>query len=657
MDIDLSTLSLHDRAAARRQGSAVEKVWRTAELATQILSYLVRERIDLIVCSTVSKYFRALALPLLVQTLDVHLPNAPRLCYLFETNPKMADSIKYIRIWDDKWTYRSSRSETDDGSIHVYNSEEERDPEWMKIAHLFDLILKSRTKEQLPLLDITIGVESISALGVMLRRHEQAAKRVSALHVMPCQMPSRPAYLGTSQQNSKVADLFRMRWRQLGLLVKEMCETSANANPPVLKRFHMDEDPSDWHAYNTGYNWWTDAEFWNCLKGTLLSTVEDLIWEPPPWTHRDFFWVENLLEPEWPHLRTFNLKFRSMDSRWQSRIDQFLSRHKHLENIEITTTTNARNITISNTFPKLKRYHIGMMTDDIMASFLCPDFPTIRDLTVCAAWSSLLRSPSTFLPQASLEKDASYKDALGLDVLRASSRVAALLVRSGVTVRHYEFDCVRSTKELRLDEWLFPVREAAEAVTCLDMRTCQTGGDYEDSDDDDTYTLRARFLPAGALPNLTELVLSWGDPEKLLSAWDSESLIAGALASLKHQKFLRHLRLEHSGGQSFPPWLNTVPEVENSDQIPPRLEYITWHSSCSSFTQRYRVMLPAQPDLATDSTGGMETRRPPFKIRLQRLPEEFGTRIDERGVWDRPQRWREGKTIFDHSKSPPELYV
>ncbi|KAE8233225.1 hypothetical protein CF326_g1737 [Tilletia indica] len=656
MDIDLSTLSLHDRAAARRQGSAVEKVWRTAELATQIFSYLVRERIDLVVCSTVSKYFRALALPLLVQTLDVHLPNAPRLCYLFETNPKMADSIKYIRIWDDKWTYRSSRSETDDGSIHVYDSEEERDPEWMKIAHLFDLILKNRTKEQLPLLDITIGVESISALGVMLRRHEQAARRVSALHVMPCQMPSRPAYLGTSQQNSKVADLFRMRWRQLGLLVKEMCKVSANANPPALKRFRMDRDHSDWYAY-AEHNWWTDAELWCCFKGTLPSTVEDLIWEPPPWTHRDFFWVENLLEPEWPHLRRFDFTSQIRDDRWQSRIDPFLARHKYLENIETNRSRDARKITLPHTFPKLKKFHIDMMTDDVMASFLSRHFHTIRELTVSAACSSLLRSPSTFLRHATLDKNAPDKDALGLDVLRASSRVAAVLVRNGVTVRHYEFDCVRSTKELRLDEWLFPVREAAEAVTCLEMRTFQIGRDYEDSDDDDTYTLRARFLPAGALPNLTELVLSWGDPEKLLSWWDSESLIAGALASLKDQKFLRHLRLEHSGGQSFPPWLNTVLEVENSDQIPPRLEYITWHSSRSSFTQRYRVMLPAQPDLATDSTGGMETRRPPFKIRLQRLPEEFGTRIDERGVWDRPQRWREGKTIFDHSKSPPELYV
>ncbi|KAE8208080.1 hypothetical protein CF327_g7187 [Tilletia walkeri] len=569
----------------------------------------------------------------------------------------MADSIKYIRIWDDEWDYRSSRTEKADHSIHVYDSEEERDPKWKEIASLFDLILKGRTKKPPPLLDITVGIASISALSVMLRRHEQAARRVGGLHIMPCEMLSRPKYFATVRKNLQVAELFRMRWRQLGLLVKEMCETSANANPPVLKRFHMDKDPSDWHAFNTGYNWWIDAEFWNCLKGTLPSTVEDLVWKPPS-THPDFFWVADLLGPEWPHLRTFNLNLRSEDSRWQSRIDQFLARHKHLENIEITTTTNARKSMISNTFPKLKRCHIDMMTDDIMASFLSRNFHTIRDLTVYDC-SSLPRSPSTFLPHPTLDKDASYKDAFRLDVLRADSSTAAHLVRSGVTVRHYEFDRVSSIKELRLDHWLFPVREAAEAVTCLDIEIRIHGVSTEsDCGGDGAHTLRANFLPAGALPNLTELVLSWGDYEsqRFLSMADGEALIAGALATLKHQKFLRHLRLEHADGMSFPSLPNI--EVEDNDQIPPRLEYITWRSAHEACTQRYRVMFPVQCDLATDvAVEGIGTRRAPLKIRLQRLPAIVGSRIDERGVWDRPQGWGNGATMFDHSKSPPELYV
>ncbi|KAE8233234.1 hypothetical protein CF326_g1734 [Tilletia indica] len=646
MDIDSSASSLHARAAVRRQGSAAEKVWRTAELATQILSYLVRERIDLIVCSTVSKYFRALSLPLLVHALDVHLPNAPRTCYFFETNPKMGKFIKYIRIWDDKQDCRDPNTETN-GSVHVYDSDEERDPKWMEIAHLFDLILKSRTKEQLPLVDITIGAASISALSAMLQRHEQATRRIVALRIVPSSaLHHLRVYHDNSEQTLKVAELMTMRWRQLGLLLTDMCKTSANANSPMLKRFHF--------GGNDFYDWSAHAEFWHCLKRALPATIEDLVlWLPLP--ESDFLQAAVLLEAEWPHLRAFNLDVEPRDGKWESRIDQFLARHQHLENIEVTNAKVAPEVTIPKTFPKLKTCHLNMMMDADLASFLSRHFHTIRDLKV--PHSSLHRSPSTILPHAILDKQALGTDALQLDVLHASPSIAAHLVHSGVTVRHYEFGCLSSIKELRMDDWLFPVREAAEAVTCLDIQVWIYYADGMDIGRD--QTLRGNFLPVGALPNLTELALSWGgyNFRVNLSTADGEALIAGALATLKHQKFLRHLRLEHSGGQPFPPGPNAVLEVENSNQIPPRLEYFTWHLSYHAYTQRYRVMLPAQPDLATDSTGGMETRHPPLKLRLQRLPQTFADRIDERGVWDRPQRRRNGNTIFDHSKSPPELYV
>ncbi|KAE8228692.1 hypothetical protein CF326_g6372 [Tilletia indica] len=251
------------------------------------------------------------------------------------------------------------------------------------------------------------------------------------------------------------------------------------------------------------------------------------------------------------------------------------------------------------------------------------------------------------------------QEALRLDVLRAPSDTAADLVRSGVTVHHYEFAPVERTQELRLDEWLFPVREAAEAVTCLDILVRNKG---EDSSGE--AALRADYLPAGALPNLTELALSWethepfssnsvahGDDSNELAAEilaglkRQETLVAEVLASLTHHKFLRHLRLEHPMGKPFPPCPNAVIEVADSDQISLRLKYLTWHSPCITYTQRYRVMSPAQR--------GTEARRSPLTIQLQRLPHMVGSRIDERGVWDRPRQYRVGNTIFNHSKFPP----
>ncbi|KAE8244188.1 hypothetical protein A4X13_0g6774 [Tilletia indica] len=624
MDIDSSASSLHARASVRRQGSAVEKVWRTAELATHILSYLVRERIDLIVCSTVSKYFRALALPLLVQTLDVPITKAGLTLYFFESNPTLADFIKYIRIWENRPGRFNPK--TPDGSICVYDTEEERDPEWMKIADLVGLILKGQTTAQLPLLDVTVSLASMSTFNnAMLRQNRQAAQRIVALDIVPSPMRDMDDFTDNAEQYPVYTELFTMRWRQLGLFVTEMCSASANANPPALKRFEI--------GGKGYYAWYADAEFWHCLKRALPATVEDLVLELPP-AESDFSRAAVLLATEWPHLRASNFALDTHDGGWVSRIDQFFARHQHLENIEITSIDYGPEITIPNT-----------------------------DLAVPDT-SSLVRSSLT-LPHATLEKVALGEDALRLDVLRASSRVAALLVRNGVTVRHYEFDYVSSIKELRLDEWLFPVREAAEAVTCLDIEVRFDDVRTEsDSGGDDTRILQASFLPAdalpaGALPNLTELVLCWGDcgSQNLLSTADGEALLAGALATLKHQKSLRHLRLEHADGMPFPSLPNII-EVEDNDPIPPQLEYITWHSAYKDCTQRYRVVLPVQLGLATDVTvEGIGTRRPPLKIRLQRLPNMVGSRIDERGVWDRPQGWGNGTSMFDHSKSPPELYV
>ncbi|KAE8226208.1 hypothetical protein CF319_g1165 [Tilletia indica] len=661
MDIDLSTLSLHDRADARRLDSAVEKVWRTAELVTQILSYLVRERIDLIVCSTVSKYFRALALPLLVQALDIRVPDARRARYFFRKNPKMADFVKYIRIRDDEQARRRSRIQARDGSIYVYDSKEERDSKWIKIADLFDLIVKGRSKEQLPLLDVTIASASISAFSVMLRRHKQAARRIAGLHFIPCRMPRWPTHTSDPDPHVKIGKLLTLRWRQLGLLLKKMCNTSANANPCALNRLHIGaslrrKDRNDW------YNWWAPEKFWPSLKGILPVTVEDLALELPL-TQASYFWAADLLESEWPHLRTFNLVVERPAVPLQSSIEQFLARHQHLENIEVTSKEIGPGIAISNAFPKLKRCHIKMDKD--LASFLSQHIHTIRDLTVSHTYWRPEPLTSTRFRLAILDKEAFEKDALRLDVLRARADIAAGLVRSGVTVRHYEFDRTSSIKGLGLDYWLFPVREAAEAVTCLDIevKVADLDSDWDFGGHDTSLRislLPEDALPAGALPNLAELVLSWDvyRSQKHLSTVDGKALVARALATLKHQRFLRHLRLEHTQGLPFPSGPNAVLEVENSDQIPPRLEFITWRSLDENCTQRYRVMFPVQPDLATDvAAEGIATRRPPLKIRLQRLPHMVGSPIDEGGVWDRPQRWREGKTMFDHSKSPPELYA
>ncbi|KAE8239541.1 hypothetical protein A4X13_0g8150 [Tilletia indica] len=208
----------------------------------------------------------------------------------------------------------------------------------------------------------------------MPRQYNEVAERIVAVHILPTLMREPDAYNGDPYQ--PFVELFKMRWRQLGLLLKKLCKTSANADFPALKRFQLDGYTfSDLYWYGW-YNWWPDAEFWELLKDSLPAAVKDLVLMLP--TVQTDFEPAVLLQVEWPHLRTFTLMVDhstlnvvipgievAEDDRWNMRINRFLT--QHLENIEVTNNfpeSLGLQISIPHTFSKLKRCALNVTTND-----------------------------------------------------------------------------------------------------------------------------------------------------------------------------------------------------------------------------------------------------------------------------------------------------
>ncbi|KAE8234054.1 hypothetical protein CF326_g899 [Tilletia indica] len=641
-------------APAERANQSAKKVWDNSEIVLEILSYLVRERIDLLVISRVSKSLRVLALQLLVRHLDVPLTNAPACVHFFEANPNFCNSIKFVRVWDDEAvrqielgpgaSTQPPKYRTFTQRLPTYDSVQERDLRWFGFDRLLRVLQAHRTTQPLPLIDVTIGITGVSVFKATTRRFPKLLQRISALRVIYDQ-EEEPDLDNDSERMQQLAQLATIRWRQLGLMIADMFHTGGQL--PALRLFHAEDgiywSPKEWH---------TDQESWDLLKNVLPTTVEDLAIKLS-WDEADLKRTCTLLETDWPLLRTFSLRSEIFETpnlnRIQQVIDQFLTRHQHLEDISIYAFFDFDSIPIPQNFPKLKKCAIDKSNYADLAPFLARHYGTVTDLAI----PELVireRDPTLFPPDISTNLEP---DSLKLEVLRASPEVAATFVSKGARPRHYEMEDARSVQELKFDQWLFPVSEAAEAVTCLNVSV--TTSLLEDLTGE--AVLQAEFLWSGALPNLVELALRWAISGTSDRADDGRELVCETLAILKHQMFLRALRLEHPHAALLPP--DTVLDLEWDDAMPPRLEYLTWHSSSINVSQYFRVgrISTVQPEILSDGSHGRGSVGSVRKVRLERLPDMFRSRIDDSGVWHQSWRPRARETLFDHSHSPPRLHT
>ncbi|KAE8228984.1 hypothetical protein CF326_g6062 [Tilletia indica] len=601
--------TLSTRTSGTCRQDAVRQVWHTPELAIKIFSYMAREQIDLLTFSTVCKLFRALALPLLVHSLDIPLPRAPLFISIFRSNPELATFVKFLRIW---------QGIGDD-------SEQKSDNWWSEATALIKLIITNRARESLPLFDFTICISSIMDFSKALQ-HVLIAERIAALRVVVSDKVE-PEVDEDPIAWQRYVDLYTARWCQLALTMADICKPTTR---PALRLFHMEDTATE----DTSH-WWIGRETWETLGDVLPAMVEDLALRLSM-DEEDQDRACTLLGMNWPHLRSFRLAATEtglMDwDRIHGAIDAFLDRHPHLEDIRISAPNFFAPVPLYQNFPALKRCSIDKTNIAHLGSFLSRHFVTLVDLKVPVL--DLIDDPRDLVPDPSTIPN--------LDALRASPKIAAEFVARGGKIRHYEFETTQMIEELELCDWLIPLQVAAEAATCFDIRVDRQSMEQ-------AITKLEQMLPAAAFPNLTELALCVIKDSEESRTW--MELISALLAATKHHHSLRALRIECS--RALSETSEILLDLEDDSAIPPRLEYLTC-CSAASHPQHYRVLiLPSNPSSSTRDTW---TKGQGGKLRLQKLPASFRSRVDERGVWEQPRPSRDGNTIFKHSYDPHRLF-
>ncbi|CAD6943768.1 unnamed protein product [Tilletia controversa] len=612
--------------------SAVARVWNTSELAIEILSYLVREQIDLVTFSTVSKYCRGLALPLLVRYLDVPLTKTPFFVEFFKANPGTVDGIKCMRLRDDSYERPRQPFDLDE----VTEQELQNDHWWLQVNLLLELLETNRTKERMPAMDLSVGISNIFKLENAVDRHRKFAERIVALRVV-ANLPEEPRMDGDPVPWQQFVDRCGSLWRRLGRTVAKICQTSGE-QPPALRLFQI-EDSLD---FQVGH-WYIDRIAWDSIREALPATLEDLIIRLGQDEE-----VEaracTLLQGDWPQLRSFRLGATEtglMDwGRFQAGIDHFLSRHPLLEDVQISAPAGFTPTSLPHTFPNMSVCAIDKTGTAHMGSFLARHIDTLTHLAVqCPELEpdmAVLLPISTTLPK--------------LEYLSASQHISAGFVGRGAKVQHYKIEEVGQPDDLKLNEWLIG-REAEKSVRSLDIEFSRVTQDLLDQ------VLRdlGRILPADAFPNLTELAMCiYGDDGHYVSTdMLQRSLVRALFTGLKNHKSIRAVRMLSPVIETLPP--NTVIDLDDGVTIPPQLEYLCWESdSYSQDPQYFRLFAFDRTDHPLlDSSGGRERRQ---SVRLDVLPASFQSRIDERGVWT---QWRNGRPdntgLFDHPHDSPRL--
>ncbi|CAD6939418.1 unnamed protein product [Tilletia caries] len=645
---------------------AAAQVWAISELAIEIMSYLVRERIDLVTLSTVSKQLRALALPLLVHDLDVSLTKVPSYVTFLKANPGLVDNIKHLRVWDDNLTYGACHQVDDDFERHaIFTEEDEEQVEeecqwmeaeeenlageagrWCRAAPLFETISTNRTKALMPAIDVSAGATTMAGFTGLLEDHDEVLERIVALRVSANDPERRSGYEHDEIWQEYVQTIYASRWRHFADTMTKMCGSESEA---ALRLFQL-EDHGDVQMSRRDIMEYV----WSSIQTGLLRTVEDLslrLWMCMH--HNDRMTV--VLRATWPQLRSLRLVATAgIVLHWtviQQVLDDFLTRHPLLERIHISNCDFVSPAPIPQYFPNLKVCSIEKTSTKHLGAFLARHFETIRDLTVpvCRDYDveAILPDPNV-VPK--------------LDILRASPLVAAKFVRRGAKIRHFQFDKVPNFQELNLHDWLFPIPEAADAVTCLDI-------EFEEPSIMEVVEELSSALPAAAFPNLTELALRHCRDEPLSIAemdrmeWEEEqtrdptTMLTDLFAAMKDHKSLRALRVAYPHAKPLPP--DTVLDLDDGDMMPSRLEYLSWQLDDvkRERTQYFRLVTVDRPCLpSADSSEGTTTSG--VGIRLDRLPASFACRIDGRGAWHYPERMvREDRTLFDHSCHPPRLLV
>ncbi|KAK0537624.1 hypothetical protein OC835_001689 [Tilletia horrida] len=628
-----------DAAPAEPVASAMTRVLGMPELLGQILSYLKRDRRDLLATSCVSRRFRAASVPHLLRDMDIALHNIGRVTASFKhrNSRRLLEHVKHLRIWDDEVHHRFRFEEHGSPSYLLRttwrcaakvdlssDADETADPRWSKdIMDFLDFLTLVR-RQSMPLIDLSLGLISTAALNQALTLIPEAAERIAALRIITdCfdKCDSSTPDLVTAELNGKS----RSWWLNLTNLLQTICKAQDLVKSKPFKLFSL-----ECHRIST-----IDpiaTEVWHSIATTLCDRIEDLTIQFSD-ADGNFDNYVSVFEPQWSGLRRVQIKAplkalsHTQWRTWSETIENFLTRHDDLYEFHIEAALITPCLTLNQTFPNLERVTIGhRVPHDVVRGFLTRH-PKLLDFAV------------TYNEEHGLVSHLLNKGKLMAQLQTARLVFPPRTFRASVGTLPIAMLDISSLAELEI---ITPESTRFEEVgrpkalkpSCVALEL--TNDPFEN-----VIAQAGHAFHWSLFPNLAELVICCTQAADVIkeNGVQSAKRLRQLLLALASARSLRALHVEYVGSAPLPATAHLNQLVRS---FPPKLEYIAWHAPLFNRTQYYRVIkkdvMPSWPTRA-----------------LELLPASSRLCVDERGIWNQTGQLRRAKVFLDHSVSPPCL--
>ncbi|KAL9931852.1 hypothetical protein V8E36_009402 [Tilletia maclaganii] len=608
--------------------SAVERFFGVTELVSQVFQHLVYERIDLVSLSKVSKQCRSIALPMLVESLNIAFSKAKTFSGLFSSNPGLITHVKYLRLWDDVAS-ATSRRRLNDPALQLTEND------W---ASLGGLLLQFEAPElpSAPILELSVGQLQLLNVYALFVEAPRLLGRLISLQVQNDVYPST-----TRDDNAKLYDEEQATFSRFGVQLTELltlllhdCFHQQDKSDAKLRKLGLASsrrwDDDDFQSMLPTFGSYLMRKLTSCLTQLELDIAVG---------YGDISPLDDFLSREWPMLDTINFTLQDL-TEWGDTLSSMMSGL-------LRKNPGIRHVCVNV-------YNERGEEDVDWCDLAQPN----QFVTFCFGGSAELASSESIKRQTALQDlalsdmDDDWPFAVeaaifqSLRVLRGSIRAIDTILSKDnhlreVYVSSYCWD----------EGWYLERSEFTEL-----MEHCPTIFRPPDSGiHSSTVTFLSLDLTTSltteivqSFPNVIELALIGGD--RFLQPKDrspdlSLAHVSSMLGCLTPDKAaptsgLRAVLL--LGEYGIPLAVPSDGHITLDVKLPPRLEYVTWHAS-ERAVQHFRV---AQHSDSKDR-----------KSRLQLLPAIFRPKVDRTtGFWEDVFDDRHGYALFDHlSGDEPRL--
>ncbi|KAL9931610.1 hypothetical protein V8E36_009607 [Tilletia maclaganii] len=608
---------------------AVGRFFGVVELVSKVFEHLLYERIDLVSLSKVSKSCRSIALPMLVESLSIAFSKAETFSDLFSSNPGLIAHVKYLRLWDDVAYATSRRRRSDPTQQHT-------DADWAKLGNLI-IQFEGAALSSAPILELSVGQLRLLDVHALFVKAPRLLGQLTSLQVEDDVFPST-AHDDDAKLYHEEAEVFSRFGVQLTerlTLLLYNCFSQQDKADAKLRKFALASSRrwvgSDSQSVFPTFGSHLIQKLTSCLTHLELKIAVGYGDLPP---------LDDFLNREWPMLDTVNISLLD-DTEW----DDALS--SRMMGCLVRNNAGIRHVCVNV-------YNEGEDEDSDWCDLAQPN----QLVTFCFGGSVALAS-SEFAKRQTALQDLALHDMddgwpfaaeaafiRSLRVLRGPIRAVDTFLSEDNHLRE-----VHVSPNCWDEEWHLERSEDPEYMEhCPTIVHPPDSGIHSSTVTFLSLDLRTLFITeiVQSFPSVIELALIGGDryhDPKDRSPDLSLAHISSMLARCAPDEGtatpgLRAILL--FGDYGVPLAIPSDGHITLDVKLPPRLEYVTWHTS-NRAVQHFRV---AQHYDAKER-----------KARLQLLPAIFRPKVDRTtGFWENVFDERHGYALFDHlSGDEPRL--